>query len=122
MWMTTPCVGRPGARVVMEVPRVFPSVQDQPPDAIDSPGLELVASKLAAPVPRAGLLPRASLQSLLEIGLGAKLCLVDAPAGCGKTTLLAQWQAVSGGGRVAWVSLDDGEKGPTRLWVSVVWA
>jgi ATP/maltotriose-dependent transcriptional regulator MalT len=104
----------------MEVPRVFPSVQDQPPDAIDSPGLELVSSKLAAPVPRAGLLPRAGLQSLLEVGLGAKLCLVDAPAGSGKTTLLAQWQAVAGGGRVAWVSLDDGDNDPTRFWVYVV--
>jgi ATP/maltotriose-dependent transcriptional regulator MalT len=104
----------------MEVPRVFPSVKDQPPDAIDSPGLELVRSKLAAPVPRAGLLPRASLQSLLEVGLGAKLCLVDAPAGSGKTTLLAQWQAVAGGGRVAWVSLDDGDNDPTRFWVCVV--
>jgi hypothetical protein len=46
----------------MEVSQVFPSVQDQPPDAIGSPGLERVWSKLAAPVPRAGLLPRASLQ------------------------------------------------------------
>src|SRR4030095_2395182 len=82
--------------------------------------LELVRSKLAAPVPRAGLLPRASLQSLLEVGLGAKLCLVDAPAGSGKTTLLAQWQAVAGGGRVAWVSLDDGDNDPTRFWVCVV--
>jgi LuxR family maltose regulon positive regulatory protein len=104
----------------MEVTRGAPSVQDQPPDAIGSPGLELVWSKLAAPTPRAGLLPRAGLQSLLEAGLGAKLCLVDAPAGSGKTTLLTQWRAAAGGGRVAWISLDEGDDDPTRFWVYVV--
>src|SRR5262245_31733867 len=84
-----------------------------------APGL-LVASKLVAPASRAGLLPRASLQSLLEVGLQSKLCLVDAPAGFGKTTLLAQWQAAAGGGRVAWVSVDEGDNDPTRFWVYVV--
>jgi LuxR family transcriptional regulator, maltose regulon positive regulatory protein len=104
----------------MEVSRGAPLVLDQPTDAIGSPGLELVWSKLAAPAPRAELLPRASLQSLLEVGLGAKLCLVDAPAGFGKTTLLAQWRATAGGGQVAWVSLDEGDDDPTRFWVYVV--
>jgi LuxR family maltose regulon positive regulatory protein len=88
--------------------------------AMGMPGSRLLASKLAAPAPRAGLIPRGSLQSLLEIGLQGKLCLVDAPAGFGKTTLLAQWQAVAGGGRVAWVSLDEGDNDPTRFWVYVV--
>jgi LuxR family transcriptional regulator, maltose regulon positive regulatory protein len=101
----------------MEVARVSPSVQDQPSDAIGSPG---VWSKLAAPAPRAGLVPRAGLQSLLQAGLGAKLCLVDAPAGFGKTTLLAQWRAAADGARVAWVSLDEGDDDPTRFWVYVV--
>jgi LuxR family transcriptional regulator, maltose regulon positive regulatory protein len=104
----------------MEVSRGAALVQDQLPDAIGSPGLELVWSKLAAPAPRAGVLARANLQSLLEVGLGAKLCLVDAPAGFGKTTLLAQWLAAAGGGRVAWVSLDEGDDDPTRFWVYVV--
>jgi LuxR family transcriptional regulator, maltose regulon positive regulatory protein len=106
--------------MLMEVARGSPSFQNQPPDAIGSPGLELVWSKLAAPAPRAGLVPRASLQSLLEAGLGAKLCLVDAPAGFGKTTLLAQWRAAAGGGRVAWMSLDEGDDDPTRFWVYAV--
>jgi LuxR family transcriptional regulator, maltose regulon positive regulatory protein len=85
-------------------------------------GSRLVASKLVAPAPRAGLLPRASLQSLLQAGLQGKLCLVDAAAGFGKTTLLAQWQAEAGGGRVAWVSLDEGDNDPMRFWVYVVQA
>src|SRR5215218_8749083 len=85
------------------------------------PGPERVWSKLAAPAPRAGLIPRTDLQALLQTGLGAKLCLLDAPAGAGKTTLLAQWRATAGGGgRVAWVSLDEGDNDSTRFWTYVV--
>jgi LuxR family transcriptional regulator, maltose regulon positive regulatory protein len=51
---------------------------------------------------------------------GAKLCLVAAPAGSGKTTLLAHWRTTAGAGRVAWVSLDEEDNDPTRLWVYVV--
>jgi LuxR family transcriptional regulator, maltose regulon positive regulatory protein len=69
------------------------------------PGPGLVWSKLVPPALRAGLITRAGLQSLLQGRLEGKLCLVEAPAGFGKTTLLAQWQATAGGGRVAWVSL-----------------
>src|SRR5829696_7275295 len=91
-----------------------------PPDTTTRTGSVLVATKLALPTPRAGLIPRASLVSLLEAGLEAKLCLVDAPAGSGKTTLLTQWCAAAGGGRVAWVSLDEGDNDPTRFWELVV--
>jgi LuxR family maltose regulon positive regulatory protein len=96
------------------------SVEDDPGDVIGSPGPELLWTKLVAPAPRAGLLPRAGLQSLLQASLGAKLCLVAAPAGFGKTTLLAQWQAVAGGGRVAWVSLGESDNDPTRFWSYLV--
>jgi LuxR family transcriptional regulator, maltose regulon positive regulatory protein len=104
----------------MEVSRGAPLVQDQLPDALGSPGLELVWTKLAAPTPRAGLIARGGLQSLLQASLEAKLCLLDAPAGYGKTTLLAQWCATAGSGRVAWVSLDEEHNDPTRFWVYVV--
>jgi LuxR family maltose regulon positive regulatory protein len=58
--------------------------------------------------------------SLLQDGLQGKLCLLDAPAGFGKTTLLAQWCAGAGPSRVAWVSLDEGDNDPTRFWTYVV--
>src|SRR5918993_757096 len=90
--------------------------------ALGLPGPVLVWSKLAAPALRAGLIPRGGLLSRLQAGLGAKLCLLDAPAGFGKTTLLAQWRAAAGGGRVAWVSLDEGDNDPTRFWAYVVQA
>jgi LuxR family transcriptional regulator, maltose regulon positive regulatory protein len=93
---------------------------DRPSDAMRLQGPDLVWTKLWPPAIRAGLLSRAGLQSLLEVGLGAKLCLVEAPAGFGKTTMLAQWRAAAGPGRVAWVSLDEGDNDPTRFWVYVV--
>jgi LuxR family maltose regulon positive regulatory protein len=87
---------------------------------MSSPTTDLVLTKLRPPATRTGLLPRASLQSMLLAGLQAKLCLVEAPAGSGKTTLLTQQRADAGAGRVAWVSLDEGDNDPTRFWIYVV--
>jgi LuxR family maltose regulon positive regulatory protein len=51
----------------------------------------------------------------------AKLVLVDAPAGFGKTTLVAQWRSSPAETRpFAWVSLDRGDSDPGRLWWYVV--
>ena len=104
----------------MDRTQVCPAVAAAPGDAIGSPDPELVWTKLAAPAPRAGLLPRAGLQSLLQASLQAKLCLLAAPAGSGKTTLLAHWRQASGGRRVAWVSLDERDNDPTRFWSYLV--
>jgi LuxR family maltose regulon positive regulatory protein len=57
---------------------------------------------------------------LLQASVQSKLCLLAAPAGFGKTTLLLQWRASVNGGRVAWVSLDEGDNDPTRFWIYVV--
>jgi LuxR family transcriptional regulator, maltose regulon positive regulatory protein len=104
----------------MDRTQLPPSVEDAPDEVTGSPRPELLWTKLIAPVPRPGLLPRAGLQSLLQSSLQAKLCLVAAPAGSGKTTLLAQWRAEAGGGRVAWVSLEEGDNDPTRFWSYLV--
>jgi hypothetical protein len=92
----------------------------QPSTATRLPGSELVWSKLWPPAPRAGLIPRAGLQSRLQEGVQAKLCLLDAPAEFGKTTLLTQWRAAVGAARVAWVALDEGDNDPTRFWSYLV--
>jgi LuxR family transcriptional regulator, maltose regulon positive regulatory protein len=89
-------------------------------EAVGLPGPEMVWTKLRPPALRAGLISRAGLLSLLQTSLQAKLCLLDAPTGFGKTTLLGQWRMAAGGGRVAWVSVDEGDNDPTRLWVYVV--
>jgi LuxR family maltose regulon positive regulatory protein len=98
-----------------QLKRMHPSA----PSADGPPELGLVSTKLVPPAPRAGLIGRPALQSLLQAGLEAKLCLLDAPAGSGKTTLLTQWCATAGAGRVAWVSLDESDNDPTRLWIAV---
>ena len=47
----------------------------------------------------------------------AKLVLVDAPAGFGKSTLVTQWRAFPGQSRkFAWVSIDAGDNDAARLW------
>jgi LuxR family maltose regulon positive regulatory protein len=64
---------------------------------------------------------------LLDEGLSARLTLVSAPAGFGKTTLLAQWLQRSGDGGparppVAWVSLDARDSDPGTFWSYVLTA
>jgi LuxR family transcriptional regulator, maltose regulon positive regulatory protein len=55
--------------------------------------------------------------------LTARLILVDAPAGSGKTTLVAQWRSSPAESRAfAWISLDPGDNDPARLWWHVVCA
>ena len=46
--------------------------------------------------------------------------MVCAPAGSGKTALLRSWADAVGGGRVAWVAVERGERDAQRFWLSVV--
>ncbi len=55
------------------------------------PDPQLLATKLRAPRPREGALRRPALLARLDAALSTRLTLVSAPAGFGKTTLLAQW-------------------------------
>ncbi len=81
----------------------------------------LLATKLYLPRPRAGLVPRPRLSERLDAGAAATLLLVSAPAGFGKTTLLAEWLAApSEGRRVAWVSLDRDDNDPVVFWSYVI--
>jgi LuxR family transcriptional regulator, maltose regulon positive regulatory protein len=80
-----------------------------------------IETKLHAPSARPEWVPRQALvQRLAAVGQ-AKLVLVDAPAGFGKTTLVAQWRASPIEHRsFAWLSLDPGDDDPGRLWWHVV--
>jgi LuxR family maltose regulon positive regulatory protein len=80
----------------------------------DSPLHPLLATKLHIPRPRTQLVSRARLVERLQQGLAGPLTLVSAPAGFGKTTLLAQWCAQSGM-PVAWLSLEAEDNDPTRF-------
>ena len=79
----------------------------------------LLATKLHVPSRRPGFVPRPRLVGRLEEGLARGLVLVCAPAGSGKTVLLADW-ARHGGRPVAWLSLDVGDNDPARFWRHVV--
>ncbi|BBY41531.1 hypothetical protein MMAN_56650 [Mycobacterium mantenii] len=77
----------------------------------------LLAGKTAPPAIRAQLIERAALIDILSAEPSRKLALLSAPAGWGKTTLLAQW--VSGADdrrRRGWVSLDASDNDPARFW------
>jgi LuxR family transcriptional regulator, maltose regulon positive regulatory protein len=77
-------------------------------------------TKLHPPGLRKEWVARQELIGLLS-GSAAKLILVDAPAGFGKTTLVAQWRAEAmQERRFAWVSLDRADNDPARLWRHVI--
>ncbi len=84
----------------------------------------LVETKLFVPQPRGGAVARPRLTQLLDRGRTARLTLVSAPAGFGKSTLLSRWLTASAGsGRcVAWLSLEESESQPARFWTYVVTA
>src|SRR5262249_23493711 len=75
----------------------------------------LLATKLHVPRPPPGFVPRPRLAARLDEGLACRLILVCAPAGFGKTALLAAW-ASGGQWPGAWLSLDEGENDPARVW------
>ena len=82
----------------------------------------LLETKLRAPRVRAEWVERTQLVQYLASST-AKLILVDAPAGFGKSTLMAQWRGVPGQSRkFAWVSVDAGDNDATRLWWYIGWA
>src|SRR5919197_1283515 len=83
----------------------------------------LVVTKLSAPTVRAELVQRRRLVDLLSRPGLHKLTLIDAPAGWGKTTLLAEWAASPDERRpFAWVSLDRADNDPMRFWTYLVTA
>jgi LuxR family transcriptional regulator, maltose regulon positive regulatory protein len=82
-------------------------------------------TRLATPVERTKLVPprvgmgwvsRPRLLRVLTGSAGARLLLVDAPVGYGKSSLLAGWRAAEDGRRYfAWVSLDEADSDPMRM-------
>ncbi len=82
----------------------------------------LLTTKLYIPRARPSLVSRPRLTAQLAEGLTRPLTLISAPAGFGKTTLLAEW--IQGATHfpsashigMAWLSLDAGDNDPTRFW------
>ncbi len=88
----------------------------------------LLAVKFYIPKPRPLLTGRTQLLDRFSSGLALPLTLISAPAGFGKSTLLAAWvdrqTNIPGSddrfGNIAWLSLDSADNRPPRFWTYVV--
>src|SRR5690242_6255549 len=82
----------------------------------------LLETKLHVPRWRRSLVARPRLSERLSRGAESALTLVSAPAGFGKTTLLAEWLAVAAADErsVAWLSLDQRDNDPALFWTYLV--
>ena len=84
----------------------------------------LVQTKLYVPRPRRSLVARPRLSERLGRASDARLTLISAPAGFGKTTLLTAWLAAptTETRLVAWLSLDERDRQPAVFWTYVITA
>ena len=86
---------------------------DRPPST-GGPVFDLTAAKLLRPLARPGTVRRSSLIERLARSGSRSIVSVVAPAGYGKTTLLAQW-AERNGQAFTWVSVDEKDNDPKIL-------
>lgn len=85
-----------------------------------SPAGVLLGTKLNAPL---GARRRVQRERLVErlVGERRRLVLIDAPAGWGKTTLLAEWAGdARETRRFAWFTTDAADNDPVRFWSYVI--
>lgn len=81
----------------------------------------LLETKVHVPRPRASLVARPRLSERLNRINEFKLTLISAPAGFGKSTLLADWLATPRNDRLAaWLSLDQADNEPAVFWTYLV--
>ena len=107
------CLSRLAWESARDAPRS--RMSDLPTTHVDGPeSLALLASKLRPRPLRPDLVARPRLLASLEPGLAARLVLVSAPAGFGKTTLVASWLA-DAGVTAAWLSLDQADDDPSAF-------
>jgi LuxR family maltose regulon positive regulatory protein len=78
---------------------------------------ELIITKLFPPINRSALVDRKRLLQILQSSGARRLTLVSAPAGFGKSTLLAQWRnaLAADGVNCCWLSLDREDRSVTRF-------
>lgn len=91
----------------------------RPPAVLQDPaaGLSFNRTKLLAPEASPGRVAREHLLQSLQEQTHARVVLLLAPAGYGKTTLMAQWlQRLQAEGRhTAWLALDENDNDPVRM-------
>jgi LuxR family maltose regulon positive regulatory protein len=95
-----------------------PAQRTQPASSGAHP-LRVSVGKTAVPDLPAEFTPRPRLRELLDLATAGQVIVVSAPAGSGKTLLLADWVR-SGGPRTVWISVDPDDNDPRRFWSAVV--
>jgi LuxR family transcriptional regulator, maltose regulon positive regulatory protein len=99
-----------------------PGSRSDPDVGVDRIG-QLLAAKFAMPLLHSGIVSRERLSDRLDERDTKKLSVVVAPAGWGKTTLLAEWaRRTRDRHPVAWLTLDETDDEPQRFWTYVVTA
>ncbi len=82
---------------------------------------QLPRAKTAVPRVPANFVSRDELRTRLEVQSAEfPITLLCAPAGYGKTLLLANWVEKTGAGNKAWVSLDGSDDDAARFWTAVL--
>jgi LuxR family maltose regulon positive regulatory protein len=98
-------VGQPSPSTEAVEPHVMPTRRGDP----------LLATKLRVPQPPVQLVRRPQLVERLQQAVERPLTLIAAPAGFGKTTLLAAWLECTSL-EVAWLALEHDDDDLTRFW------
>jgi LuxR family maltose regulon positive regulatory protein len=80
----------------------------------------VAASVLRPPAARPGTVARTAQLDQLAESLAARLVLMVAPAGWGKTSLLRDWWLAAQDSGVAWLSVREGDNDQVRFWSGVV--
>src|SRR4051794_40827905 len=78
------------------------------------------ASKSVVPELPPEFVPRERLRRALDQAADGQVVLLSAPAGYGKTLLLADWARSDAEQQTAWVSVDSDDNAPRRFWSAVV--
>lgn len=83
--------------------------------------MPIISTKIHLPAVPQAYLPRPELIARLDAALGVRLILVSAPAGFGKSTLLAEWvERCRDANLVSWVHLDQSDNDPVRFMSYVI--
>ncbi|HEX5823091.1 MAG TPA: LuxR C-terminal-related transcriptional regulator [Candidatus Limnocylindrales bacterium] len=80
----------------------------------------LLETKFHLPITHGRLVPRDRLSDQIGRAASATLTLVSAPAGFGKTTVMAELASRAGDARIAWLSLDPDDNDPVTFWTYVI--
>jgi LuxR family transcriptional regulator, maltose regulon positive regulatory protein len=80
----------------------------------------LRGDKLRVPPLSAAVLNRPRVTALIERAAAHPVTMITAPAGAGKTLACAIWaQSAARSSRVAWLTVDEGDRDPCRFWANV---